>query len=75
MFHGSGDTFEKEFVESLKQGVQQVKENIQLWRSIREKIDSRRFEEVMNCLLKEQQDAKAFYESAVGFFSAYLPHK
>ncbi|SHF87705.1 alpha-glucuronidase [Bacteroides faecichinchillae] len=71
----SGDTFEKEFVESLKQGVQQVEENIQLWRSIREKIDSRRFEEVMNCLLKEQQDAKAFYESAVGFFSAYLPHK
>lgn len=71
----SGDTLEKELVDNLKQGIKQVEENIELWKSIRNQVDSGRFEEVMKSLLKEQQDAKAFYESADRFFSIYLPHQ
>lgn len=70
----SGDTLEKELSNNLQQGIKQVEENIQLWKSIHSQIDSKRFEEVMKSLLKEQQDARVFYESATEFFSSYLPH-
>lgn len=67
----SGLTLREEFAAGLKAGMEQADRNIGLWQSLRDKIDSRRFGEVMESLRKERKDAEAFYNSAIRFFSLY----
>lgn len=67
----SGLTLREELMEDLKLGMKQADKNIQLWQSVRDQIDARRFAEVMVSLNKERKDAEAFYNSAVRFFSLF----
>ena len=67
----SGKSLREEFKSNLKRGIEQVDVNIGLWKSIRNKIDPVRYEEVLESLYKEQRDTKAFYQAALNFFSQY----
>ena len=67
----SGLTLREELTANLKLGMEQVDRNIQLWKSIRYNIDSRRFIEVMESLLKERQDTETYYNAAIRFFNLY----
>ena len=67
----SGKSLREEFKSNLKRGIEQVDVNIGLWKSIQNKIDPVRYEEVLESLYKEQRDAKAFYQAALNFFSQY----
>lgn len=67
----SGKSLREEFKSNLKRGIEQVDVNIGLWKSIPNKIDPVRYEEVLESLYKEQRDTKAFYQAALNFFSQY----
>ena len=67
----SGKSLREEFKSNLKRGIEQVDVNIGLWKSIRNKIDPVRYEEVLESLYKEQRDTKVFYQAALNFFSQY----
>lgn len=67
----SGKSLREEFKSNLKRGIEQVDVNIGLWKSIQNKIDPVRYEEVLESLYKEQRDTKAFYQAALNFFSQY----
>ena len=67
----SGLTLREELIANLKQGIEQVDRNIELWKSLRGKIDERRFGEVMESLATEKKDTQAFYDSAIHFFNLY----
>ena len=67
----SGLTLREELTANLKLGIEQADKNIRLWKSIRHKIDSRRFAEVMESLLKERRDAETYYNVAIHFFDLY----
>ena len=67
----SGKSLREEFKSNLKRGIEQVKANIELWKSIQDKIDPVRYEEVLESLYKEQRDTKAFYQAALNFFNQY----
>ena len=67
----SGLTLREELTANLKLGIEQADRNIRLWKSIRHKIDSRRFAEVMESLLKERRDAETYYNVAIHFFDLY----
>ncbi len=65
----SGATLREEFFDGLAKGVGRVRANISLWESVKDKIDTARYREVMRSLQKEQQDAEAFYREAHRFFT------
>ena len=67
----SGKSLREEFKSNLKRGIEQVKANIELWKTIQDKIDPVRYEEVLESLYKEQRDTKAFYQAALNFFNQY----
>ena len=69
----SGLTLREELTANLKLGISDrfFIRNIRLWKSIRHKIDSRRFAEVMESLLKERRDAETYYNVAIHFFDLY----
>ncbi len=67
----SGKSLREEFKSNLRRGIEQVDVNIGLWKSIQNKIDPVRYEEVLESLYKEQRDTKAFYQAALNFFSQY----
>jgi alpha-glucuronidase len=71
--HGmkSGLTLREELAANLKLGMAQTDRNIRLWKSVRNEIDSRRFSEVMESLLKEREDAEIYYNAAIHFFNLY----
>lgn len=68
----AGHTLREELVANLTSGMEQADQNLKLWKSIHDKIDVRRYEEVMKSLLKERKDAEAFYHSAHHFFSRFI---
>lgn len=67
----SGLTLREELTRNLKLSIQQADTNLALWKSLEGKIDNNRFEEVTKTLIKERQDAEAYYESALRFFNQY----
>lgn len=67
----SGLTLREELSNNLKAGMEIVDRNIRLWESLRDKIDARRYDEVMDSLRQERKDAETYYNSAIRFFSRY----
>lgn len=67
----SGLTLREELTANLELGMKQADRNIQLWESLRGKIDARRFDDVMKSLEQERKDAGTYYDAAVRFFSLY----
>jgi alpha-glucuronidase len=68
----SGLTLRQEMTAHLKRGVEQVARNIELWKSLRGKVDALRHQAVLNSLLKEQKDAEAFCGEANEVLPAQL---
>lgn len=67
----SGQTLREELTYNLTLGIQQVKKNIAIWQTLKGKVDSRRYEEVLARLHKEEEFAITYYESASAFFKQY----